>query len=97
RLRIGRVDVLVSSRSQQVFDPEVFRMHGIDVRRAKLVALKSAQHFRAGFEPIAAGIVTADAPGLTSLRLESFPRTRTRRPIWPLDAGAEYPERPPAP
>ncbi|HTO09873.1 MAG TPA: M81 family metallopeptidase, partial [Myxococcota bacterium] len=47
RLRIGRVDVLVSSRSQQVFDPEVFRMHGIDVRRAKLVALKSAQHFRA--------------------------------------------------
>ena len=97
RLRIGRVDVLVSSRSQQVFDEEVFRVHGIDVRRAKLVALKSAQHFRAGFERLAAAIVTADGPGLTSLRLEAFPRARTRRPIWPLDPEAEYPERPPRP
>jgi microcystin degradation protein MlrC len=91
RLRIGRVEVLVSSRSQQVFDAEVFRIHGIDVRRAKLVALKSAHHFRAGFEPLAAAIVTADGPGLTSRRIEAFPRARTRRPIWPLDPEAEYP------
>jgi microcystin degradation protein MlrC len=75
----------------------VFRIHGIDVRRAKLVALKSAHHFRAGFERLAAAIVTADGPGLTSLRLEAFPRARTPRPIWPLDAEAEYPERPPRP
>ena len=91
RLRVGGVDVLVSSRAQQTFDAEVFRMHGIDVSRRKIVALKSSHHFRAGFESLAAAILTADPPGLTTQRIETFPRARTRRPIWPLDAHAVYP------
>ena len=54
RLRIGGVDVLVASRSQQVFDPEIFKLHGIDVARQRIVALKSSHHFRAGFQSLAA-------------------------------------------
>lgn len=91
RLRIGGVDVLVASRSQQVFDPEIFRLHGIDVERFRIVALKSSHHFRAGFQPLARAIVTADPPGLTTQRIETFPRARTARPIWPLDPAARYP------
>lgn len=90
RLVIGGIDVIVGSRRSQTFDEEVFLLHGVDVRRKKVVALKSSQHFRAGFEPIAAGIVTADSPGLTTLRLEVFARERTPRPIWPLDPDARY-------
>lgn len=90
RLRIGGIDVLVASRAQQVFDAEIFRVHGIDVTRRRIVALKSSHHFRAGFESLAAGIVTADPPGLTTQRIDAFPRSRTRRPIWPLDAEATY-------
>src|SRR5439155_25150004 len=56
RLQIGGIDVLVSSSRQQTLDEEVFLLNGIDVRRYKIVALKSSQHFRAGFNEIASAI-----------------------------------------
>lgn len=85
RLQIGGVDVLVSSVRAQTLDAEVFLLHGIDVKRYKIVALKSSQHFRAGFEPLAARIITADTPGLTTSNLKVFDYRRLPRPIWPLD------------
>jgi microcystin degradation protein MlrC len=91
RLEIGGIDVLVSSERSQVLDDEVFLLHGIDVRRKKIVALKSSAHFRAGFTHLAQAIITADAPGATTLRFErAFTYGRVRRPIWPLDEGATY-------
>lgn len=90
RLEVGGIDVLVASRRGQTFDPEPFLLHGIDVRRYKIVALKSSNHFRAGFQSLARAIVTADPPGLTTHRIEVFPRRRSPRPIWPLDPDAEY-------
>jgi microcystin degradation protein MlrC len=89
-LQIRGVDVIVGSKRAQTFDAELFLLHGIDVRRSRVVALKSSQHFRAGFEPLAAAIVTADTPGLTTLRLEVLQRVRTQRPIWPLDSEVSY-------
>lgn len=91
RLVIGGIDVIVSSVRSQTLDPEVFLLHGIDVARYKVVALKSSQHFRAGFRHLAAAIIAADAPGATTLQLQGFPHKRIARPIWPLDAGASYP------
>jgi microcystin degradation protein MlrC len=90
RLRIDGIDVVVSSRRSQTFDPEPFLLHGIDVRRCRVVALKSSQHFRAGFEGIARAIVTADPPGLTTLRVDALQRHRVARPVWPLDDDAAY-------
>jgi microcystin degradation protein MlrC len=90
RLVIGGVDVLVGSVRQQVLDDQLFLLNGIDVRQYRIVALKSSAHFRAGFTHLATAIVTADAPGATTLDLSGFPYTRIRRTIWPLDA-AEMP------
>jgi microcystin degradation protein MlrC len=91
RLRIGGVDVIVhATGASQTFDPEVFLLHGIDVRRYKYVGLKSSQHFRAGFGPLAAEIITADSPGLTSQRVEVFAHTRPPGPLWPVDPSATY-------
>lgn len=92
RLVIGGIDVLVSSIRTQTLDPEVFLLHGIDVTRYTIVAIKSSNHFRAGFAPIAAGIIRADTPGLVSADLSTFPYERLTRPIWPLDEDAAYPE-----
>ncbi|HLY24076.1 MAG TPA: M81 family metallopeptidase [bacterium] len=86
----GGIDVLVSSVRSQTLDPEVFLLHGIDVTRCRIVALKSSQHFRAGFEPVADRIITADSPGLTTLDLTTFPYRRLTRPVWPLDRGAAF-------
>jgi microcystin degradation protein MlrC len=85
RLAIDGMDVLVSSRRAQTLDPEVFLLHGINVMRYKIVAIKSSAHFRAGFEPIAAAIIQADTPGLNSVDLDAFTYQRVNRPIWPLN------------
>ncbi|MEM9465628.1 MAG: M81 family metallopeptidase [Actinomycetota bacterium] len=88
RLQIGGrggLDVIVTSRRSQTFDPEVFTLHGIDVTTRSLVALKSSQHFRAGFRDIAAEIITADGPGLTTLDVTVFAHERAAGPHWPHD------------
>src|SRR5205823_6247568 len=72
-------------------DNSCFVINGIDVTRQRIIALKSSQHVRAAFEPLAAAIITADTPGLTTLKLDVFDRSRTLRPIWPLDPEAVYP------
>jgi microcystin degradation protein MlrC len=91
RLVINGVDVLISSVRTQVLDPEAFLLHGIDVSRYKLVGVKSATHFRAGFEPVAAQIIRVDTPGLSSTDLSSFAYQRLELPIWPLDEATVFP------
>lgn len=91
RLIIGGIDVLVSSVRTQTLDPEVFLLHGIDISRYKIVAIKSSNHFRAGFEPVAHKIIRVDTPGLVSVDLTSYPYERIERPVWPLDANATWP------
>ncbi len=90
RLIVGNVDVLVSSIRSQTLDDEVFRLHGIDVSRYKVVALKSTQHFRAGFMPLAGEIIRADPLGATTSNLLQHPYTRVPRPVWPLDDTAAW-------
>ena len=91
RLVIDGIDVIVASRRSQTFDPEPFLALGIDVTRQRIVALKSSNHFRAGFRDIAGAIVTADPPGLTTHHVEIFPRQRNDVPLWPLHGAARYP------
>jgi microcystin degradation protein MlrC len=90
RLIVGNVDVLVSEIRSQTLDDEVFRLHGIDVTRYRIVCLKSMQHFRAGFMPLAGEIIRADPPGSTTSNLARHPYTRVPRPIWPLDDAASW-------
>lgn len=85
RLVIGNVDVLVASERAQTLDPEVFLLHGIDVTRYTVVALKSQQHFRGGFAGVAGAIIRTDSPGATTSTLTNLPYRRVTRPIWPLD------------
>lgn len=85
RLRIDHVEVLVCSVKSQVFDEQIFLLHGIDVKKYKIVALKSSQHFRAAFESSSKKIITVDSPGLSTMNLFNFPYTRLARPIYPLD------------
>ncbi|RXV65029.1 M81 family peptidase [Burkholderia stabilis] len=84
RLEISGVDVIVASSAQQVFDPEPFLLHGIDVATRKVVVLKGANHFRAGFGQLAADIISVDAEGLSTTEITSFPRQHLAQPLWPL-------------
>lgn len=92
RLVIDDMDVVVGSRRSQTFDREPFLAVGIDVMKYKYVALKSSNHFRAGFQQLAEAIVTADTPGLTTHNIGIFPRQQTARRLWPTDPNAEFPQ-----
>lgn len=90
RLRIGNVDVIVTSKRSQTFDEQIFKLHDIDITTYRIVALKSSQHFRASFEPIAHEIITVNPPGLSSSNLFDFPYERLERPKYPLDKNINY-------
>ena len=90
RLVIGGIDVVVASRTEQTLEAGLLSLHGVDVSACQIVGLKSEAHFRAGFTHLAREIVTADDPGLTTARVESFVRQRKVRPLWPQDDDATY-------
>jgi microcystin degradation protein MlrC len=84
-VRIGGIDVVLTSRRQQVFSPHCFTEHGIDLARRHIVVVKSMQHFMGGFASMAASIVRCDGPGSATLDLTKIPYQRIRRPMLGLD------------
>ncbi|MBS0530507.1 MAG: M81 family metallopeptidase [Proteobacteria bacterium] len=62
-LTIGGVSVVVSSKRMQAHDRELFRHVGIEPAKQKILAVKSAVHFRAEFEPMAEAVIVVLAPG----------------------------------
>jgi len=83
-LHIDGVDVIVCTKRTQVFDPEVLAIHGVHPGDYSIIILKSSSHFRAGFQDLAHAVITADAPGVTSLDLAAFPRQACEPPPYPL-------------
>jgi microcystin degradation protein MlrC len=57
------VQVIVVSRKMQALDQSLIRHVGIEPAACKILALKSSVHFRADFQPIAAAVLVAAAPG----------------------------------
>jgi microcystin degradation protein MlrC len=84
-LRVAGVDVLVVTNHGQMLDLQQFRAFGIDPAAHRIVALKSQQHFRAAFAPIAARVIVCDSGALCSPDLRRLPFHRVPRPIFPLD------------
>ena len=84
-LRIRNVDVLVSSRPEQMYDDEPFLLHGINIGQYRIVGIKGANHFRAGYGPLSGRMIAADGGGLSSADLTTFPRRSNARPLWPLE------------
>lgn len=84
-LDTGAMQIVVSERRAEPFDLGVFTHAGIDPRRKRYVLIKSRQHFRAGFEPIARHIVLCDGDGVTSSDLALFDYRNRRRPLYPFE------------
>ena len=91
-IKTGGVEVILAEGRSQPLDAEVLRSVGIEPRDRKLIALKSAVHFRADYTPIAHEIVEVDTPGVHSPNLTNFRYENLRRPIYPLDSTTELVE-----
>ncbi len=82
RLRVrqggGDLTIVVGSNRAQNADQAMLRHIGVDIEAQKVVAVKSAIHFLADYEPIAQEVIFAEAPGANPCRIENIPYTNLR-------------------
>lgn len=84
--RVGGIDIILISNNGQATDLGQFTSLGIDPVRYPTVAVKSMQHFRAAFEPIAREVILVDTGALCSENYTPELYDRVPRPVWPIDA-----------
>ena len=96
RVRQGQGDlrIVIGSARAQNADQEMFRVVGIEPGEQRIVAVKSAVHFLADYQPIAEEVIFAEAPGANPCALDRIPYRRLRPGIRLGALGPPYcPER----
>jgi microcystin degradation protein MlrC len=84
-LRIKGVNVVVVTAREQPFDMAFARSLGIDCATMKTIAVKSAAHFRAAFEPIAGSIHNIDAAAIHTHDFSQLPLSKRNRDMFPIE------------
>jgi microcystin degradation protein MlrC len=77
-LCVGGVRVVIVSRKMQAHDQAIFRHLGVEPAAQRIVVVKSSVHFRAHFQPIAAEVLVAAAPGPVVADPATLPFTALR-------------------
>lgn len=84
-LRVEGIDILIVTIAHQLLDLRQFEAFGIEPQTKTVVALKSMQHFRAAFAPIAGRIVVCDSGALCTVNYSALDYRHVPRPMYPLD------------
>lgn len=85
-LQVDGITILVVTHRAQMLDLEQFKAFGIHPEQQRVVAVKSMQHFRAAFEPIAHQVIVCDSGALATLDYTQLPFARRPRPLFPFEA-----------
>ncbi len=89
-LEVGNIRIaLLDHRSFAVNHPVLYTHLGLDIADAKMVVLKTASNFQF-FQPWRSGLIRVDSPGMTQSNLKDFDWKRVPRPMYPLDALADW-------
>jgi microcystin degradation protein MlrC len=72
------VTIVIGSNRAQNADQAILRHIGANPEAYKIVAVKSAIHFLADYEPIAEEVIFAESPGANPCRIEDIPYTNLR-------------------
>ncbi|MGE0766702.1 MAG: M81 family metallopeptidase [Hyphomicrobiaceae bacterium] len=84
--KIGGVEVVLASKRYQNYCLTYFTSLGIDPKQRAVLVVKSMQHFRGAYQPIASEVLIVDeGNGITSNDIGKLPFRHVRRPIFPLD------------
>ena len=75
-LELDGILILVVSGKKQLLDRELFRMLGIHPETMKVLVVKSSNHFRADFTPIASHVLVAKAAGPMAADPADLPWTK---------------------
>ncbi|MDT9598759.1 M81 family metallopeptidase [Sphingosinicella rhizophila] len=77
-VRIGDVDVVITSIRSQIFARDGFTGLGISLDDKKVVAVKSSEHFRADFGPITKHVISVATPGAIQMNFTTMPYRHKR-------------------
>lgn len=80
-LRLEGLRIAVTSAKAQMADREQFRNLGIHPEQEPILVIKSSNHFRADFQPIAEAILVCEAPGPMAVTPATLPWRRLRHGI----------------
>ena len=83
RLEAERVHLVVGDLRTQTLHPTAFTDLGIDPGAMKAFVVKSAQHFHAGFAPIASEVIQMKGPGAITPDFTAIPFTKRDGNYWP--------------
>jgi microcystin degradation protein MlrC len=78
------VEVVITTYRCQAFGVDLFTQLGCDPAQRRLVIVKSSQHFRAAFAPIAERIILVDTPGVVTNDFTKLPFRKIKLPKWPF-------------
>jgi microcystin degradation protein MlrC len=78
------IDIIVGSDRHQVFGTELFTEFGVEPADRDLLVVKSSNHFRAAYAPIASEIVYMSAPGALGFDFGSMPYKRLDKNKYPI-------------
>jgi microcystin degradation protein MlrC len=77
------VHVVLVERRMQAFSPDLFTNIGVPLEAMRIAVVKSSAHFRAGFAPIAAAILTTIGPGTLLENYDALPYQKRDLNYWP--------------
>ena len=91
-LQVGGIGVVVISNRTQALDHGYFESFGVAVEQMRSLVVKSRGHFCAGFDHLfpPERVIEVDCPGLVSPILSRFTWKGLPRPVYPLDAHAQF-------
>jgi microcystin degradation protein MlrC len=87
-IRSRNLSVLVTEKPAPTFDPEAFRVAGIQLEELDVIVVRSALLFREAYRTIATRALVLDLPGPSTARLATLQYRRVPRPMFPLDGVA---------
>ncbi|ESZ37588.1 hypothetical protein X731_29900 [Mesorhizobium sp. L2C054A000] len=87
-VRIGGVDVVLSSERTQALGLELFTNVDIDPLLKKIIVLKTSTAFLPAYGPISQKVIYVASSGLLGMGVKDLPYKAVNRPIWPLDDNA---------
>jgi microcystin degradation protein MlrC len=79
------VNVVVVTAKEQPFGPAFAKTLGIDCTQMRYIALKSAAHFRASFEPFAGSIFNVEAQAVHTHNFAELKHKKRTRPFYPVE------------
>lgn len=82
-IEVAGVHVILASERTQCFGPSAFTALGLDPTTLRSVVVKSTNHFRMGFDPIATDVIYVDTPGAIRADFANIPYRRFTAPYWP--------------